>query len=117
MPNQNFTITGSAPLHSHTGTSSSGQTVTGQITGSGFNSSGFTISKHIYTNADLPATVFHMHDDSQKEITMTLKPEYSITAPESMKIMMMLAAAIYSPQFSVFQFVKKNDLERHFKYA
>lgn len=71
----------------------------------------------IYTNSDLPETVFHTHDDSLKPIQMMLKPEYSVTAPEALKLTMMYFAAMHSPMFSVYQYVKKNDLERHFKYS
>lgn len=76
-----------------------------------------SVNPYPYVNADLPVTVFNTRDDSLADIYMTLQPEYSITAPEALKIMMMLTAAIYAPQFSVFQYVKKNDLERHFKYS
>ena len=68
--------------------------------------------------ADLPDVVFVSHDFDSKKITMTLKPEPTISTLEALKITMLINASARTPtKFSVFAYIKKNNLERHFKFV
>ena len=68
--------------------------------------------------ADLPDVVFVSHDFDSKKITMTLKPEPTISTLEALKITMLINASTRTPtKFSVFAYIKKNNLERHFKFV
>jgi len=109
------------------GASSIGSMV-GQLTGvtlslSPVNSVGYLDSKiqlvdPITDNPKLPSIDFHTHDDAGKSIKMTLLPEGQISAYESLQLMMLMQAAMTNPSsFSVYHFVRKNNLERHFKYS
>lgn len=68
--------------------------------------------------AELPAIVFDCKDENGSIIKMELKPEGSIGTFEALQLMMMLQAATASPlSFSPYLFVKKHNLERHFKFS
>lgn len=70
------------------------------------------------TSAILPEMMFNTFDDADQPIKLTLKPEGSIGAYEALQLAMMIQASITSPrQFSVYKFVTKNNLERHFKFS
>ena len=67
---------------------------------------------------NLPDVVFDGHDFDSKKITMTLKPESTISTLEALKITMLINASARTPtKFSVFAYIKKNNLERHFKFV
>lgn len=67
--------------------------------------------------ANLPDVTFNGHDFDLKKIAMILKPEPTISTFEALKIMMLINASARTPtKFSVFAYIKKNNLERHFKF-
>ena len=67
--------------------------------------------------ANLPDVTFNGHDFDFKKITMILKPESTISTIEVLKITMLINASTRTPtKFSVFAYIKKNNLERHFKF-
>ena len=67
---------------------------------------------------NLPDVVFNGHDFDSKKITMTLKPEPTISVFEALKITLLINASARTPtKFSVFAYIKKNNLERHFKFT
>jgi hypothetical protein len=77
-----------------------------------------TLQDPITDNPNLPGIEFHSHDDARNQITLTLKPEGTVTPYESLLITMLIQCASTNPSsFSVFHFVRKNNLEKHFKYA
>ena len=69
------------------------------------------------TNPELPKTVFNSFDSAGAPIRLTLDPEPNIAGSEALKLMMLLHAALSNPSaFSVYMYVKKQNLERHFKF-
>lgn len=67
---------------------------------------------------DLPAIVFNGYDYDEKKISMSLQPESTISTVEAFKIILLINAATHTPhKFSAFAYIKKNNLERHFKFA
>jgi hypothetical protein len=77
-----------------------------------------TLSLQPTDNPDLPSTVFTTYNDAGDRVTLTLAPESDISARESLLIARMIHAATTNPSsFSVFHFVRKQNLERHFKFA
>ena len=78
----------------------------------------FSVDLSYNQSPELPAVVFNGYDFDEKKIVMTLKPEATISTLEVFKILMLINAATQTPnKFSVFAFIKKNNLERHFKFA
>ena len=69
----------------------------------------------IPTSPDLPPISVIGHD-GDRMVKMILQPEQSISGYESVQIMMMLRACS-SSEFCPLAFVKKNNLERHFKFV
>lgn len=68
----------------------------------------------------LPSITFFATDSSGKKISMTLKPEPSISAFQALKIVMLLQACSAQgayQTFSVYEYVKANNLECHFTFA
>ena len=69
------------------------------------------------TSSDLPSVTLLSYDAAGNRIEMRLEPEASITAHESTKLLMLVISALYNgDQFSSYEYVRKNDLERHFKF-
>ncbi len=68
---------------------------------------------------DLPKLFFYSKDDHGNSIQMELVPEYQMSPHEALLLTRLVIAAQsgLSQQFSAFAFVKKNNLERHFKYS
>lgn len=67
---------------------------------------------------ELPSFTFNGYDFEGKKITMIFKPEATISTLEVLKIMLLINAAANSPsKFSVYAYIKKNNLERHFKFT
>lgn len=69
--------------------------------------------------ADLPSVVFNAYDENGKMLTMTLHPELAqMSIYDMFKINMLINSANHAPHaFSAYAYVKKNNLERHFKFA
>ncbi len=77
-----------------------------------------TLDLTVSQEADLPGVTFHGYDYEEKKIDMILNPESTISTLEAFKIMLLINAAQQSPyKFSVYAYIKKNNLERHFKFA
>lgn len=72
------------------------------------------------TSAIFPSITFMSCDENQKQINLKLNPEFnSLSVQDALKLSMLLFTANsinYNNSFSVYQFIKKNDLERHFKF-
>lgn len=65
----------------------------------------------------LPAIRFNDEDRIGKQVSMRLKPESTITTHELSLIVQLFIAASGSPTiFSSYEFIKANDLERHFVF-
>lgn len=68
--------------------------------------------------ADLPSMVWDCRDENGTMIHMELKPEGTISASDSLKIMMLIQASTSHPLlFSPYMYIKKHNLERHFKFS
>jgi len=68
--------------------------------------------------AELPAMVWELKDDAGQLCKMELKPEGTISAHEALLLTMMMQASASSPlAFSPYMYVKKHNLERHFKFS
>ena len=83
-----------------------------------------TVSANMTTQAysdspDLPEMVVESIDDTGRIVRMVLKPESSISPPEVAKLLMLLSAIMLqgASRFSVYGYVKKQNLERHFSYS
>lgn len=77
-----------------------------------------TLDLSVSQEPDLPSIVFNGYDFDEKKIVMTLKPESTISTLEVFKILLLINAATHAQhKFSVFAYIKKNNLERHFKFA
>ena len=75
------------------------------------------ISKPQSDSADLPDIVMEA-DEAGRKVTITLAPDSHLSAQEALKIMMLLMASATEPEsFNALNYIKKNNLERHFKYA
>ena len=66
----------------------------------------------------LPKIIFEMYDDRHhKNISMEMQPEGTISGYEALQLTMMLFIVVAEPtSFSVLEYVRKNNLERHFKF-
>jgi len=90
-------------------------TTGGSITSSGV--VGYTISKPQSDSPDLPE-ICMTADDGGRKVEITLAPDSHLSAQEALKIMMLLMASATEPEsFNALNYIKKNNLERHFKYA
>lgn len=68
--------------------------------------------------AELPPISWECKDDSGNLIKMELRPEGTIGAHESLQLMMLLQSSTAFPlAFSPYLYVKKHNLERHFKFS
>lgn len=68
--------------------------------------------------AELPEMTLMSWDENENEVQMTLTPEASITSSDALKIFMLVMAVSVAPdEFCALAYVKKNNLERHFKYS
>lgn len=77
-----------------------------------------TLDLTVNQDPDLPAIVFNGYDYDEKKISMSLQPESTISTVEAFKIMLLINAATHTPhKFSTFAYIKKNNLERHFKFT
>ena len=66
----------------------------------------------------LPIVMLQGEDDSGNWICMELQPEASINASDAFKLTQLLRAYDrHSHEFSVYRYVKKHNLERHFKFS
>ena len=97
-----------------------GITINANVLNGSYTVSGGTSLKTVApsTSPILPEIVLEAHDENGKRIEMELIPERTISAFECLQITMMLMAYCDSPDsFCPLAFVKKNNLERHFKFA
>lgn len=70
------------------------------------------------TSPILPNLFFQSFDNNNEKVLLTLKPEFNITSYQVLQIIMMIHSVNTNPlSFSVFHFVKENNLECHFKYS
>lgn len=68
--------------------------------------------------ADLPSIEWSCKDDTGQLIRMKLEPEGTISASDSLKIMLLLQSSNAFPlAFSPYLYIKKHNLERHFKFS
>lgn len=69
----------------------------------------------------IPAITFSDYDENGSRMNLVLNPEYSISAIDSMKISSMMFYISMVPQyhheFSVLKYVRKHNLEKHFKFV
>ena len=79
---------------------------------------GYTISKPQSNSPDLPDLVLKADDEHGRSVEITLSPDQDLSAHETLKIMMLIMAFVNEPEiFNALNYIKKNNLERHFKYA
>lgn len=94
-----------------------------QITGSQFSytasNAGLTLNMPDQKQtADLPPMIWDFKDDAGAMCKMELKPEGTIGAHEALQLMMLIQASSSSPlSFSSYMYVKKHNLEKHFKFS
>lgn len=90
------------------------QPVTGMITGAG----PFGMAeKPIPTNPDLPPMQVLGHDGAGNKVWMEIQPERDITPFELFQVTTMIMAYSQDEDFCPYHFIKKNHLERHFKFS
>ena len=72
-----------------------------------------------HTCDELPAMTFNTTDENGRAVTMTLSPESDISSRELTKIFMLSLSMIHGTggRTNSLAYVKKHNLERHFKYA
>ena len=90
----------------------------GTVTGTG-SSSNVTIDMGYMNKPDLPELMIESMDENGRLVKMVLSPESSISPPEVTKLLMLVTTIMLQGVggFSVYAYVKKNNLERHFKYS
>lgn len=93
-------------------------TYTNSISTSSFEPDSMVDGLANHSKADLPDLQYRCVDASGNKVTMTLSPEAGITTGELTKIVM-LSLAVMADGGSVnpLSYVKKHNLERHFKYS
>jgi hypothetical protein len=76
-----------------------------------------TIGSPMSQSADLPKITFLGHDENEKPVQMVLDIEPNITTNELMRVMMLMNVAMTNgtSSFSVYAYIKKHNLERHFR--
>jgi hypothetical protein len=75
--------------------------------------------RELPTSPELPPVRFETADESGTPVTMTLRPEGTITNAELMRLVMLLASYDVDelPAFSVHAYARRHSLERHFAYG
>lgn len=98
--------------------SSSNITTKSNINLGGSIAGAYTLDLAVSQVAELPGITFNGYDYDEKRVTMILQPESTISTLEAFKITLLINAATHSPRaFSVYAYIKKNNLERHFKFT
>ena len=129
MPNSQIYTSGSAGSAGVTGHAAgygggSGSTIVPQNTvqtytsGSNFGYDTTSIKKTQSNSPDLPPMTIVTADEHGNRVDMTVSPEPNVSTGDCMKLLMLMFAVTVEPEsFNALAYVKKNSLERHFKYA
>lgn len=113
-------------IHTSTGTiSTPSSTGIFHNTGSGISGSGISSSPqygYFYVTSadspDLPEMRIQTIDEHNRPVMMTLIPEPGISSSDTMKLMMLIMSMTVAPEkFNALAYVKKQNLERHFKWT
>jgi hypothetical protein len=114
MSNSNaiWNVTSGQITASNVYVSNSMPTINGNVTIDGY------ISASVPLTDELPPITMNTHDENGRSVTMTLAPEANISTTDLTKIFM-LAMVMMNGRGGVnsLSYVKKHNLERHFKYS
>ena len=77
-----------------------------------------TIKRTQSNSPDLPPMTIVTADEHGNQVLMTVAPEPHVSTGDCMKLLMLMFAVTVEPEaFNALAYVKKNNLERHFKYS